>query len=242
METKFNKLFKQIMNQCVKSQSKYIEQQPDPNCPDCHGTGYIKSHSDAPDMKCPCDKDYQKPIDDGQIYDDDLSDGEIDAIIAKNRMSRIGLGDLYNQNKKKIKLVKESSVTLPDENIKCEICGKQINHQVQYDKYAGTQYLDDQLDFSCEDPEFYHEHVCMNCAEKEAGKYQQRFINGIDQNEHILEFIDNKDNDTWIACAGCGTLYPENELKDTDAGNICPDCLDGYVSRGEDISVHYNRY
>lgn len=41
----------------------------------------------------------------------------------------------------------------------------------------------------------------------------------------------------YVECSWCGNDYEEEELKETNLGFLCDDCIRAIASRGEDIWV-----
>lgn len=67
----------------------------------------------------------------------------------------------------------------------------------------------------------------------------------IEVNGEILHLYDIG-NSCWIwdeyemvTCAWCGEDYEESELKNTDLGKLCDDCIEAIRSRGESITIKY---
>jgi hypothetical protein len=119
----------------------------------------------------------------------------------------------------------------------CEVCGKEFDEKNGFYKFIvnGPEELEVQLPntepvlISADDTA-----VCLACAECIAEDFSEAVEAGT-----IEITADGKPYDLWKSCTSCGSLYPENELKNTNHGDICEYCVDGLISHGEHISVNY---
>jgi hypothetical protein len=120
-------------------------------------------------------------------------------------------------------VVSESELSAP---FTCEICNAPIN--------SGD--LDFHFETYVETPESI-EHCCQTCAEKLYEEHKDKI------NEGEFELTEGKRKfELWRGCDyhSYTCLYPESELKEVDDGQfVCDDCINGLISRGEDISIKY---
>ena len=113
-------------------------------------------------------------------------------------------------------IIKESVVN------NCELCQAEIlpsEADFNFDDFNGVEYS----------------HLCFNCTEKLYDEYKEQIESG-DAELHTKETR----YENWIKCNSCEGLYPESELKDTDGGLMCDYCIDGDLSHGVPVSIHYN--
>ena len=104
----------------------------------------------------------------------------------------------------------------------CELCNHPFESSeavFQFDDFNGVE----------------HDHICTACAEKVYDEHKD----AIEADDAELKEKHSK-YDLYKKCHSCEGLYPESELKDTDAGKYCEYCIDGLISRGEPVSINYN--
>lgn len=71
-----------------------------------------------------------------------------------------------------------------------------------------------------------YEELCYSCA--------------LELYKEGWEITDNYSDEVVYACSDCGEFYTEGELKVVDNGDfLCEYCLEGDLSRGEHVTVHY---
>lgn len=96
--------------------------------------------------------------------------------------------------------------------------------------------------------------ICDKCGEEIADGFERyrAFLSGSDEYDKICyhcasdlydegcEITDTAGFESYYKCCSCSEFFPENELLVVDGGELeCRDCVDGDLSHGGPVTVHY---
>lgn len=100
--------------------------------------------------------------------------------------------------------------------ITCDRCGQEIMEGFD-ERYSA---------FLSVDSEEEYDEICCNCA---AELYDEGW-----------NITDTNGFESYHKCCSCSEFFPEDELLVVDGGELeCRDCIDGDLSHGGPVTVHY---
>jgi hypothetical protein len=95
----------------------------------------------------------------------------------------------------------------------CDRCGKEIAEG--FERYRASFMASEEFD-----------EICYHCAS--------------DLYDEGWEITDTVGFESYYKCCSCSEFFPENELLVVDGGELeCRDCIDGDLSHGGSVTVHY---